>query len=574
MKKKHIVGIIIISIIIIAAVGVFIAKKVIEDGKKYEIEKVDNYEYFTLKVDNKYGVINKEGKQIINTEYTNVIIPNPQKPVFICYTSDNTKVLNQNGEEIFTEFKSIEPIKLKNIASSLMYEKSILTYKENEKFGLINLEGKKLTKAIYDKIEGLPYKEGELLIQKEGKYGVINLKGNQLIKPQYDQINVDGYSNDENGYKNAGYIVGNKTEEGYRYGYIDIDGKMLLETEYNEIQRITEVKENDIYLIAAKNGQYGLFKNKEQVIGNEYQSITYNLADETLILQKTKKFGVANLDGKIIIPVEYKQIDNTGIYIYATNEDGTEKVYTKDGTEVQADSNIAILETSNENYKIKIDNTNGTVYSIIDKNDNTITKQNYSYIEYLSDDNFIVSLDGKLGVINSNNEIKIDIKYDSIEKLQNTDFVTTTLAKDKTTQIYDKNINKLCDLPNANIVVEKEYIKIYNDEVTKYFSLSGKEISSKEALKGNKIFATSNNGKWGFVDSNGNIILDYQYEKATDVNEYGFAGIKLGGKWGVVNSEGKVILEPQYIVNTQLEPSFIGEYYKVEFGFGEFYYTK
>ena len=119
------------------------------------------------------------------------------------------------------------------------------------------------------------YKEGELLVQKEGKYGVINLKGNQLIKPQYDQINVDGYSNDENGYKNAGYIVGNKTEEGYRYGYIDIDGKMLLETEYNEIQRITEVKENDIYLIAAQNGQYGLFKNKEQVIGNEYQSITH-----------------------------------------------------------------------------------------------------------------------------------------------------------------------------------------------------------------------------------------------------------------------------------------------------------
>ena len=574
MKKKHIVGIIIIAIIIIATVGFFIAKKVIEDGKKYEIEKIDNYEYFTLKVDNKYGVINKEGKQIINTEYTNVIIPNPQKPVFICYTNDSTKVLNQNSEEIFTEFKSIEPIKLKNIASSLMYEKSVLTYKENEKFGLINLEGKKLTKAIYEKIEGLPYKEGELLVQKEGKYGVINLKGKELIKPQYDQINVDGYSNDENGYKNAGYIVGNKTEEGYRYGYIDINGKMLLELEYNEIQRITDVKENDIYLIAAKNGQYGLFKNKEQVIGNEYQSITYNQTDETLILQKTKKFGIANLDGKIIIPVEYKQIDSIGMYIYATNENEKENVYTKEGTEIQVDSNIAILETSNENFKIKIDNTNGTVYSIIDKNDNPITKQNYSYIEYLSDDNFIVSLEGKLGVINSNNEIKIDIKYDSIEKLQNTDFITTTLAKDKTTQIYDKNINKLCDLPNANIVVEKEYIKIYNDKVTKYFSLSGKEISSKEALKGNKIFATSNNGKWGFVDSNGNILLDYQYEKATDLNEYGFAGIKLDGKWGVVNSEGKVILEPQYIINTQLEPSFIGEYYKVEFGFGEFYYTK
>ena len=127
MKKKHIVGIIIIAIIVIATAGFFITKKVIEDGKKYEIEKIDNYEYFTLKVENKYGVINKEGKQIVNAEYTNVIIPNPQKPVFICYTNDSTKVLNQNGEEIFTKFKSIEPIKLKNIASSLTVSYTHLT---------------------------------------------------------------------------------------------------------------------------------------------------------------------------------------------------------------------------------------------------------------------------------------------------------------------------------------------------------------------------------------------------------------------------------------------------------------
>lgn len=579
MKKKYIVMIVIVLLIIIAIAGWFIYKQVEKDGREYEIEKINiqDYAYFIVRQDGKYGVINNHGDVVINPTYANVIIPNPQKAVFICYDENNdTKVLNQNNEQIFSEYTQLQPIRLKNIASDLMYEKNLLTYKQDDKIGLINLEGEVIANPIYETIEGLPYKEGELLVKLDGKYGVINNKGNNLVEPEYDQITVDNYTTEEDGYKRAGYIVSNTTEDGYRYGYVDVDGNLLLEPAYTEISRITNIKDgNNIYLIVAQNGQYGLVKNQEPIIKNEYQSISYNSESNTLTLEKTKRYGVATLDGEVIIPTEFTQIDSTGIYIYATDVDGNVKAYKEDGTPAEIDSNVYILNTENENYQIKIDNTQGTSYSILNQAGEQITKQNYSYINYLYDNYFIVSVTGgKVGVINDKEEPIIDIQYDSIEKVEGTDYIITRLSQNSSTQLYDKNFKQLCEMTNAIIKKEDNYIKIYNDTETKYFDLEGNEKQNTDIFSDNQIYAKSKDGKWGFVDKSGNVVVDYIYDKAADLNSYGYAGIELDGKWGVVDTSGKVIVEPTYTFNVQTEPQFIKDYYRVEYGYGEFYYTK
>lgn len=578
MKKKYIIMLVIILLIIMAIAGWFIYKQIEKNGREYEIQKVniENYQYFILRQEGNYGVIDKNGDIVINPEYTNIVIPNPEKAVFICYNDENTKVLNQNQEQIYTEYSNIQPIRLKNIASDLMYEKNVLTYEQDGKIGLMNLEGEAIAKPIYESIEGLPYKEGELLVKQEGKYGVINNKGNELVKAEYDQIAVDNYTTEDAGYKNAGYIVSNTTENGYRYGYIDVNGNVILTPEYNEISRIVDIKDDaNVYLITAQNGQYGMFKNNEQVIKNEYQSIAYNSENGTLTLEKTKRFGVATIDGNIIIPIEFTQIDSTGMYIYATDVDGNIQVYQKDGTKAEVDNTVYILETENENYKIKIDNAQGSAYSILDKDGNQLTTANYAYIDYLYDNYFIVSVTGgKVGVINDKEEPIIEIKYDSIEKLEGTNYIVTRLSENNSAQIYDRNLKQLCDMSNAIIDTENDYVKIYNDTETKYFDLEGNEKQNTEVLGNNSIYAKSQDGKWGFVDQSGNVVVDYIYDKATDLNSYGYAGIEQDGKWGVVDAEGKVIVEPTYVFNVKTEPEFIKEYYKVVYGYGEFYYTK
>ena len=88
------------------------------------------------------------------------------------------------------------------------------------------------------------------------------------------------------------------------------------------------------------------------------------------------------------------------------------------------------------------------------------------------------------------------------------------------------------------------------------------------------IIAVKENDLWGFADNSGNKVVDCQYEKVTEFNEFGYAGIKQDGKWGVINDEGEVVQEPIYEIgqeNTDLD--FIGKYYGVEYGFGEIYYT-
>ena len=360
MKRTFIIRCVIIAVLIIAIIVGVSAYFIYQNGKKYEIEEVKQYNYFSLRKDNLFGVIDRSGNIIIEPTYDDVKIPNPEKPVFVCYEGDSTKVLNERKEEILTDYDKVEPIQLQNTVNDLIYEKSVLKYQQDGKYGLIDFEGKRITKPIYDSIDSLNYKEGQLLVKQDGKTGVINIKGNTLIDIKYDQINVDGYYTKEGGYNYSGYIVSTTTDQGYRYGYINYDGKLLLEPNYNQLSRVTQIQDNNnAYIICAENGRYGVMKNDESIIPNEYQSIDYDEGNNLFTIEKSKKYGIANIDGNIIVPTEYNQIDITGVYLYATNEQGV-VVYNSDGTQANIDTNIEIgmqdfVITNDGSIDVKVD---------------------------------------------------------------------------------------------------------------------------------------------------------------------------------------------------------------------------
>ena len=574
MKRNFIIRNIIIGIILIAIIVGLSVYFIGKSAKKYEVEKVSTYNYFVLKTNDLSGVIDRSGNIVIDATYDNVIIPNPEKPVFVCYEGEQSKVLNERKEQILNDYQNVEPIRLQNITSDLMYEKSVLTYEQDGKFGLINFEGKQITKNIYESIEGLPYKEGELLVKQDGKYGVINIKGNKLIDIKYDKISVDGYYTSDEGYKYSGYVISNTTDEGYRYGYINYNGKLLLEPEYNELSRVLGVDDREsAYILCAKNGQYGIIKNDEELILNEYQSIEYDESNKLFTLEKSKKYGIADLNGKIIVPAEYNQIDITGIYLYAQNSQGI-TVYDTSGTQANINTDVAILNTGNEKYKIRIDNSEGTKYGVINDKGEQVIEEKYNYLEYLFDNYFIVSNEeSKLGVIDDDDNVKIDIKYDSLQKIDGTNIIKAITNSDNVTKLYSKNMVEVCNMVNAIITTENNYIKISNDTDVKYFDKEGKELKNTEVYPNNTLFANKVDNKWGFVNKDGNTIVEAIYDEVTEFNEYGFAGIMKDNKWGVVNSNGEVVLEPTYTLNENVIPYFIGKYYRVEYGFGEYYYT-
>ena len=572
MKRTFIIRNVILTILILAIIIGVSYYFITTNNKKYEIEKVEQYNYFLLKQDGKTGVIDRSGNIVIDVKYDDIKIPNPQKDVFVCYSGENSQILNSQKEQILNNYQDVEPIKLQNIASNLMFEKSVLSYKENDKYGLVNFQGKKITKPIYDEISGLSYKEGELLVKQNDKYGVINIKGHKLIDIEYDKIAVDGYYTNDDGYKYAGYIITTTTQEGYRYGYINYNGKLILKPEYNELSRITDIMDNEnAYLLCAKNGQFGVNKNEKEIVKNEYQSISYDKTNELLVAEKSKKYGIASLDGKIIVPAQFLQIDVIGNYLYAKNEQGT-IVYDNQGKETNMDTNISILNTENEKYKIKIDNQNETKYGLITKEGKELIEEKYSYMEYLYNDYFIVSNENsKLGVIDNKDAVKIPIENDSVQKVEGTDLIQAVVAN--TTKLYNKTMNNICEMENATVEVNSDYIKIYNDKQIQYFSKDGKELKNTDTYPNNELFSKQENGKWGFANKNDSMVVEAKYDKVTEFNEYGYAAVNKDGKWGAINQKGEEVVEPIYTINDNKEPSFIGKYYQVKYGFGEVYYT-
>ena len=574
MKKTFRIRMTILTIILISVI-LFVTHKIVTNyNKKYEIAEVKQYNYFLLKENDLYGVINKTGNFVIDAEYDDIKIPNPEKSVFVCYKGNQSKVLNDKKEEILKQYEQVEAIRLKNVSGNLVYEKSVLKYFEDGKYGLINFDGKKITKAIYDEIDSLEYKEGELVVKQNEKYGIINIKGRKVVDPKYDKISLDEYYTESDQYKKAGYIVSNKTEEGYRYGYIDCNGKLIQQVEYNELSRVQDAKNNDIYILCAKNGQYGITKNGKELIPNEYQSIVYDDANDIFVIEKSKKYGIANLNGNVIVPVNYDQIDVTGIYLYARDEQGT-TVYSSSGEQVNIDINISLINTSNEKYRIRINNQDRTRYGLIGKDGKQIIEEKYTYIEYLHDNYFIVSDENsKLGIITDKDEQKVEIKYDSVQRVQDTNVIQAVIAENNIVELYSNNIEKICEMKDPKIEVVDNYIKIYTEEETKYFDKDGNELSNTQVYTNNKLFAKENNGKWGFVDKNEKVVVDYKYDKATEFNEYGYAAVKLDGKWGSIDEQGNEVQNPIYEFDNEIIPSFVGKYYKLTFGFGEFYFTK
>ena len=336
----------------------------------------------------------------------------------------------------------------------------------------------------YDTIENLQPTEGKFLVTKDEKQGVIDLKGNELVEIEYDQILSDGYYTEQDGYKKSGFLVSYKTEDGFRYGYINYTGKKFLDTKYHVIERIAKEDDKNLYLIVSENGQYGLYQNTKKVIENEYQSIAYEEDIDVIILQKNKKYGVATLAGEIIIPVENDEIVARGIYLYA-QAGNDKKVYDTQGNTVEINYNRSIYKTENEEYKIStILNNNITYYGITDKNYNQLVDENYRYIEYLYENYFIATDEnGNLGVINSNGRVILEMKYSSKKKIKGKKILQAVETETGMSEFYSATMEKVVSGENANILTQDEYVIITMGEEKIYLDNAGNKIEDTTQLQ-------------------------------------------------------------------------------------------
>lgn len=575
MNKKKII-IIIVIIVLIAIIAMLISYFNKRAKYVYDIEVVTDIKYNTICINNRYGVIDENGEIIIEPTYDLIQIPNPSKPVFVCLYNYNTetneyetKVLNDNKEQIITGYSLVQAISTETTEDGIPFEKTVLKYKKDGKYGLLSIDGEEITDPLYDSISAVTYKEGMFLVEQDDKFGIINLNGVTVIDIEYDSITVDNYYNVETIYQKAGFIVCQIGENGYRYGYINYKGDVLLDTEYTEVSRITDIEDdNNIYLIAYKDGQAGVLKNKSKVLDHEYESIIYNSLNDAFTIQRNGKYGVTDRKGNLLIEPKYTKLIWGGTYINV-EINGETKIIDIDENEI-TNGYISKIPTSDENYSIVYGDDD--IYKIIDKDGNIVVDNGYTYIEDIGNNYYIVANSQKNGIINLAGRSVIDLKYSSIFKLDKTELFQANVSDTNTISLVNQNMEIIVTMDQAGIKVEDNYIKIYSESAIRYFDYSGNELEAEDLFPDNNIYPEKIDGKWGFVDKDGNIVVQNIYDMVTEVNEYGYAGIRLNGKWGVINSEGEIIQEPIYEIDS-LIPEFIGKYYQSNEWYGSTYYT-
>jgi len=310
---------------------------------KYNFASYFNNNFSIVKLNGKFGILNKLGKEITNYEY-----------------------------DIIGSFNN-----------------GFCTVASGNKWGFIDTLGKEIIGCKYDYISDFDNNIAKFLLNN--KWGIIDSKGNEIILPVYNYIsNI-----------NEKIIIANKlTNDTLKFGCIDNKGNILVPFIYDSIifdKKSENLKLYNNLILAYKNKKYGIISiDGEIVLPFLFDKIEIWFSSEFILAKINDKYGLYNNIGKEIIPAIYSSISiynnevnlfKAEVYkVYTSTDTLEEKKYdyfTKEGdkdTEGEKKWNFSLfhkieLSDIKFNFNAKLVNTNGPFGCepksfFIDKNNN------------------------------------------------------------------------------------------------------------------------------------------------------------------------------------------------------------
>lgn len=447
-------------------------------------------------------------------------------------------------------------------------------------------------------------------IYKDGKWGVIDTRGKQIIAPTYDEMivipdnskpvfictynvnyenetysskvlneknkeiytnysNVEAiYNKDEN--NNLWYESALKVQKDGKYGLINLDGKQILNCEYDNIYALEGTK--GVY-ITIKNDAKGLvdFTGKV-VIENKYKDIkalTTKYENGFIVKNSDNICGVINYDSSIALQEKYEEIKNVyGNSMYVVKENGVWKIVDTEEKVYLENKFEDVKSINSDNIIIKV---NGK-YGVTTIEEETKIQVTYDDLTYAYSDMYIGKKDGKYGMVNLAGEEKVEFKYTYIRYLQEADFIQAE-NEDYTTDLLDRNLNIKVSGILSEINESKNYIRMRENDEYKYYNFKLEEKPNTEILSTNTIFLNKKDGKYGYINNKGIVVVDYIYDDATEQNRYGYVSVKKDGKWGSLNQKGEVVAQTIYELENNLVIDFIEDWHLAE-DINANYYTK
>ena len=255
---------------------------------------------FKLTEEGNWGLISSDGTIVVSGEYSN--------PPYVA-TEGIYIVQNKSGKFEYFRAETIPTKVGTQYIKASAFSESLAPVIENEEiisvinskgeivFNIEDIDGKKITSCS-------SFSEGFAIIEnEEGLKGYIDKTGRIIVKPKYSEAN---------NFSEGVAIIRSDFDKKSYWQIIDKKGEIILELDSDIKATLGIVSSNLLgYSKSEQLDSWGFLNLEgEQVIHSSRDYVNVSpLFGNLFIYNNGLKFGVADVDGKRIIPAEYDQIE-------------------------------------------------------------------------------------------------------------------------------------------------------------------------------------------------------------------------------------------------------------------------
>ena len=241
-----------------------------------EYEKLSSFSegLAAIQSNNKWGFIDKTGKIIIPFEYDGAGL-----------FSEGLAGVELNGKSGFIDKtgKIIVPLDYNQFSN---FSEELAGIKLNNKWGFIDKTGKIIVPLEYDNVGG--FSQGLAQVELNDKWGFIDKTGKIIVPLGYD------------------FVV--RFSEGLaavqlngKYGAIDKTGKIIIPLEYEDFSSFSE----GLAAVQLNNKSGFIDKTRKIIVPLEYDNVS-SFSEGLAAVELNGKWGAIDKTGKIIVPLEYE----------------------------------------------------------------------------------------------------------------------------------------------------------------------------------------------------------------------------------------------------------------------------
>jgi len=232
-------------------------------------------------------------------------------------------------------------------------------------------------------------------------------------------------------------------------------------------------------------------------------------------VQNERKWGVARNDGTLIIPNKYDQI-STFYKNSAVVRNGRE-IYAVDAN----NNRIAVVEPGTTDFKNFSD---GRIPLLTGEgwrrasSELELGAKTFEDIGMYSENHVAVKSDGKWGIIDLGTNWLVEPEHEGV-------------VKDELGRSYGQGAVFFRNAGFVQLYTNGKWIDELFDDA-KPFSDEG-------------YAAVMRSGRWGFIDTRGELKIDFKFDEALSFSGH-LAAIKVDGYWGYINSKGDIVISGEF----------------------------